>query len=62
MNPWTKSENMNSDPKGLSLSQAMSEAVFIIHGLRANESQRPGVHICELELGYIIWQTQRVRF
>jgi hypothetical protein len=57
MEPWTKSENMDSDPKGLSLSQAMSESVFMIGDLMANESRSLGV--CEMELGYTIWQTQR---
>lgn len=59
MEPWTKSENMDSDPKGLYLSQAMSESVFMIGDLIANESRSMDVHICEMELGYTIRQTQR---
>lgn len=52
MDPWTKSESMDSDPK-MSLCQAMSESAFTIGHLLGSESSSPRVHICEMELSYI---------
>lgn len=43
MDPWTSSENIDSDQKGLPLSQAMSNSVFTIGGLVASDSRSPNV-------------------